>query len=250
MYFKLIGCKIFEREIASVAYNCKNMLDVSLIKQKHHEKPVKLNQLLQEEIDRIDQNADDHSQDTEVVDYNAILLTYGLCSGTTMGLRSKKYPLVIPKVHDCVTMLLGSRDRFNEYYFSHPGTFYSSCGYTELAFFKNEEQRRRRLQVWIDRYKGDRARAERVMDMEESLMDNYKAISYIHWDTLPFPEYEEHNRREAEKRNWSYEILPGNNSIFRKLVDGEWDEDLFLVVPPGRTATESFDRHIIKLKEE
>ena len=246
----MIGCKIFEREIASVSYNCRNMLDVTMMRQHLHERPEKLRAILQEEIDRIDCNEDKHSQNTDIVDYDAILLTYGLCSGATTGLTSRKYPLVIPRVHDCVTMFLGDRKRYTDYYFKNPGTFYSSCGYTELAFFKNEEQEQKQLELWVRRCGGDRARAQRVYEMEKTLMDNYRRISFIRWDELPFPEYEERNRREAEKRGWSYELLQGNNSIFRKLVDGDWDEELFLVVPPGRTATESFDERIVMLREE
>ena len=54
MIYKLIGCKIFEREIASVTYNCKNIIDVTLIRQVLHSRPKKLRKILQEEIDSVD----------------------------------------------------------------------------------------------------------------------------------------------------------------------------------------------------
>ena len=248
MYYKLIGCKVFEREIASVSYNCKNMLDVSLIRQSVHEKPKQLHALLQEEIDRIDRNEDNHSQNTEIVDYDAILLTYGLCTGVSMGLKSEKYPIVIPRVHDCVAMLMGSREMYKDYYFKNPGTFYSSCGFTELAYFKNEEQEQRAMEKCLRRYKGNQKLAEKAYAMEKSFTENYERISFIRWPSLNFPEYEERNRLDAQKRGWQFEILPGSDTILRKLVDGDWDEDLFLVVPPGRTATESYEEDIMKLK--
>lgn len=31
--YKLLGCKIMEREIASVVYSCKNVIDVTLIRR-------------------------------------------------------------------------------------------------------------------------------------------------------------------------------------------------------------------------
>ncbi len=248
MYYKLLGCKVFEREIACVSHNCKNMLDVSMIRQKVHEQPKKLHVLLQEEIDRIDRNADDHSQDTEIVDYDAILLAYGLCSGVSMGLKSKKYPLVIPRVHDCVAMLMGDKEMYRHYYFSHPGTFYSSCGFTELAYFRNEQQEQRKWEACLRRYKGNERLARKAWKLERSLVDHYERISFIRWDELPFPEYEERNRQEAKKRGWQFETLQGSSRLFRKLVDGDWDEENFLVVPPGYTAQESYEEDIMQVK--
>ena len=63
MYLKLLGCKMLEREIASVVYNSVNAVDVTMVRLQLHEKPKKLRGVLQEEID-------------------AILLGFGLCSET------------------------------------------------------------------------------------------------------------------------------------------------------------------------
>jgi|GEM_PF-6904082 len=48
MYYKLIGCKVLEREISSVVYNCRNVIDVTLLRQKLHNTPSKLKDALQE----------------------------------------------------------------------------------------------------------------------------------------------------------------------------------------------------------
>ncbi|MBQ7896561.1 MAG: DUF1638 domain-containing protein [Oscillospiraceae bacterium] len=249
MYFKLIGCKIFEREIASVAYNCKNMLDVSLIKQKIHETPKKLHQLLQEEIDRIDANADNHSQDTTIVDYDAILLGYGLCAGVSMGLKSKKYPIVIPRVHDCVALFMGDKQMYKDYYFSHPGTFYSSPGFTELSYFRNDDQDERLMAKCMQRYKGNVRLAEKAFNIEKNFTAQYVRISYIDWENFDFPQFIEKNRQSAAERGWDFEVLKGSNTIFKKMVDGDWDEENFIVVPPGKAAVESYDDKIMTIDE-
>ena len=51
--YKLLGCKIMEREIASVVYSCKNVIDVTLIRQKLHDRPDNLRKVLQNEIDQL-----------------------------------------------------------------------------------------------------------------------------------------------------------------------------------------------------
>ena len=120
MYYKLLGCKIIEREIASLTYNCQNIIDVTTIRKKLHDTPQKLHDILQAEIDLIDANQHCYSNDTSINDYDAILLAYGLCSNVVTGLSSQKYPLVIPKAHDCVTLMLGSKESYLDYYMQTP----------------------------------------------------------------------------------------------------------------------------------
>ena len=63
MRYKLLACKIFEREIASVVANCPNNIDVTTIRQRLHDYPSNLRQQLQDEIDQIDSNT--HRQTDE-----------------------------------------------------------------------------------------------------------------------------------------------------------------------------------------
>ena len=131
-YFKLLGCKILEREFASVTFDCKNVIDTTLIQMKLHETPKKLRCALQEEIDAIDANTHRYTNDTQGHDFDAILLGYGLCGEVTVGLSSQKYPLVIPRAHDCITLLMGKKETYQDFHEKNPGTFYYSPGYAEI----------------------------------------------------------------------------------------------------------------------
>jgi hypothetical protein len=59
-----------------------------------HLSPEKLNAALQEEIDRTEDEVD------------TILLGYGMCSRGMIGLHSRRFRLVIPKVDDCIALFL------------------------------------------------------------------------------------------------------------------------------------------------
>ena len=67
------------------------------------------------------------------------------------------------------------------------------------------------------------------------------------WDTIPFPEYEEKIKQRANEKGWKYEEIIGKNTILKRLVDGEWTEEEFLVVPPGFQVEASYDKDIIKI---
>ncbi|MCF0141085.1 MAG: DUF1638 domain-containing protein [Mogibacterium sp.] len=245
MRYKLLGCKIFEREIASVIYDCRNVIDVTLVRQELHARPENLRDVLQREIDEIDANINKYSNDTLKTDFDAILLGYGLCSNVTTGLSSKKYKLVIPRAHDCLAVFMGSKDTYSEYYRNKPGTFYYTPGFVEWDCFDDEDEWKRRLQFYLERYKGNERKAQKAVAVERSMRSAYERLTYIKWDKLDFPDYERMVQGWASDKSWEYEIIQGNDSILRKLVDGEWNEEDFLIVPPGYHSEPSYEDSII-----
>jgi hypothetical protein len=102
---KILACKVLYREISYLSALSAHYTDTTYIKQKLHNVPEKLNNFLQEEITRIDSNEDMRTNyPVNDNDFDAILLVYGLCSNCIENLSSAKYPLVIPRAHDCVTL--------------------------------------------------------------------------------------------------------------------------------------------------
>ncbi|MCP4753259.1 MAG: hypothetical protein GY866_20405, partial [Proteobacteria bacterium] len=65
----------------------------------------------------------------------------------------------------------------------------------------------------------------------------------------PDDQFEKHARSEADKKSWKFDKLKGDLRLFRQLVDGQWDEADFLVVPPGHTIQTAFEPDVI-LKAE
>ena len=83
------------------------------------------------------------------------------------------------------------------------------------------------------------------MAVERSMRSAYERLTYIKWDKLDFPDYERMVQGWASDKSWEYEIIQGNDSILRKLVDGEWNEEDFLIVPPGYHSEPSYEDSII-----
>ena len=51
------------------------------------------------------------------------------------GLAGRKTKLVLPRAHDCCTILLGSKERFQEHFQDNPSTPFSSVGYLERGSY-------------------------------------------------------------------------------------------------------------------
>lgn len=247
MYLKLVGCKILEREIASVIFNSPNAVDVTLIKQKYHETQDIMRRVVQKEIDLIDDNASDHSNDITNHDFDAILLGFGFCSRIVAGLSSKKYKLVIPRVHDCISLLMGDRNAYAEYAAEHMDTFYYSPGYAEHDCINDRSVDDRRYQMYLERFKGREKLARRAMEIEKEYTKGYSSITYINWDSMTQSIHREKALQVAEEQHWELIDFKGNDSYLRALADGEWDEERFAIVPPGYTVTQAFDGTVLQI---
>jgi hypothetical protein len=64
---------------------------------------------------------------------------------------------------------------------------------------------------------------------------------------MPQGLHNEPDKLRSELQKWNYDELKGDPALFQKLVDGEWNDEDFLVVQPGRkTAADVNNPGIIK----
>ncbi len=246
--FKLIGCKIIQREIASVIARTDNIVDVTLIRQDYHQTPEILRDVIQREIDEIDSNESRHTNDLTINDIDAILIAYGLCSNALCGIRSSKYRMVIPKAHDCSTLLMGSKEAYSSYFAENGGSYVYSRGWLELGINEDEMKMERLRAEYMEKFE-DEDTVEYLLSMEKEMLKNYDTATFLNWPGFTPPECEDTVRNIAKAHDWKYKRVDGNDSLIADLIEGNWSSDRFLVVPPGREITPSYDEEVIKIKE-
>ena len=247
MRLKLIACKIIERELASLSYRCPNTVDATLIRQDLHQSPGQLRRELQLELDKIDSNSDTHTNDASGRGFDAVLLGYGLCSNAALTLGSKKYPLVVPRAHDCITLCLGSKESYTEYFNAHPGTYYYTRGWHELGLNPGAEQLEQKRREYTEKYSDDDI-VDYLMEVEGDMLRHYSNMAYISWECIPGGSAPAELKSAAAEKGWRFELLEGSDSLLRRLLWGEWDVRDFLVVPPGGRVAPSYDGGIIKVE--
>lgn len=230
--FKLLACKVLFREVSYLSAKCGNYIDATFLRQGLHDTPTILAETLQDEIDRIDGGEDMQTYRNKygLHDFDAILLGYGLCSNGITGLSSQKYPIVVPKAHDCITIFLGSKDKYQELFDQAGGTFWYSASWIENADLPSLETEQALLKVYTDLYGEENA--QYLLDTQ--LTANYERAAYVDWDALRFPEYEEFARRAAEYYGWEYKKVEGDDRLLSAMLNGDWNEEDFLIVPPGK----------------
>ena len=72
------------------------------------------------------------------------------------------------------------------------------------------------------------------MQIEKDWSQRYGWATYIDWGLEHSDEYKTFTKNSAEYLNWSYDEIKGDTSLIQKLVDGEWDTELFCCAKPGQ----------------
>ncbi len=232
MRYCIISCHVLWRELCYFASLSENVFNFRYLKQGLHRTPDLLRKELQQAIDE----ADDEG-------YDAILIGYGLCSNGTVGITAKKTKLVVMKGHDCITFLLGSKERYKSYFSSHPGTYWYSPGWIDTGTQPGKERYETTYQEYLDKY--DEENAQYLMEMEQGWFREYNNAAYVDLGIGDSSRYKEYTRECAEWLKWNHDELDGNQKLMTDFVNGNWNGEDFLIVEPGHRIIATHDSRIM-----
>lgn len=177
-----------------------------------HLHPDRLRESLQEAIDAASGKVD------------TVILGYGLCSMTVVGLKATDCTLVVPRVDDCIAIFLGSRAAYRRQAEQEPGTYYLTKGWIEVNDTPFAE-----YEGLVERYGPERA--ERMVRL---VLKNYTRLAFIDTGHYQQERYREYARRMARRFGLRYERIPGSTALIEKMLYGPWDDD-FVIARPGET---------------
>jgi len=241
--YMLITCAVIYRECYHCAAISKNIVDIRILDKGLHDiGSDKMSIMLQDAIDAVDAKQ-----------FDAILLGYGLCNNGVVGLRSQ-VPLVIPRAHDCITLLMGSKEEYKRYFDDNPGTYFQSTGWMErgTSSLENVESIPSQLGIkgydyYVKEYGEDNAKY--IMETLGAGIDNYSKLAFIDTKVCETEHYRERVKADADDKGWQHEELCGSTAILLKMMNGEWDEEIFLVVDPGKSIEPTHKDDIIRSVE-
>jgi len=207
--FLVIACNIMKDELLKFQ---REGISFIFLEQSLHRTPQKMAPVIQEEIDKAENEAGDF-----------IVLSYGLCSNGIVGVKTNRHPLVIPRVHDCISLLLGSSEKYLKEHHQEPGTYYLTRGWIEegkspLGIFAEYCQRyKKEVAEWVIR--------------EE--LKNYTRIAVVDSGVGLSEKHRAHARENARFLNLKYEELQGSLDFFARMLGGIWGHD-FIILQPGQ----------------
>lgn len=244
-FYRVFACEVLFREVCFEASQSPHRIDLSFNRFGLHDVgSEKMLAELQELVDSIQGQK-----------YDAIIMGYGLCNNGLAELSARDIPLVIPRAHDCITLLLDSKERYESEFSKKPGTYYKSPGWIEHHHPEEEGHIIKQLgldmsyEEMVKKYGEDNAKyLQETMGNLGTYKETYTRLAYIDTGLGPKKELVAESRSEAEKNGWQFEVLKSTRSLIRKLLWGEWDEAGFLVVRPGQAVKPSYDNMVISVK--
>ena len=241
MRLKLISCEVLFREMCAAVARSPHQVDVEFLPKALHDRGGDaMQKVLQEMIDQVDPAR-----------YQATLMGYGLCGNGLLGLTPRAVPVVAPRAHDCIALLMGSRRRYQEFFDENPGVYFRSTGWLERGEGLEPASSTRMgaglaMEDLVARYGEENARY--LFEELTRYRKNYRKLVYIETGLEADGSFEQRARAEAAERGWTFEKFDGSLSLFERLVAGDWNNDDFLVVNPGYRIVVRYDENVIDVE--
>jgi hypothetical protein len=238
MRLKLIACDVLTREVCWCVARSPHVIDLEFTEKGAHDESDKLRELLQSKIDAASNSGG----------YDAILLCYGICGNSTVGLEARDTRLVIPRAHDCCTLFLGSKAAFKEHFGANPSQPFSTAGYMERGDWDSISNTASRL-LGTDKTFDDYVRLYGEENARYIVETMNASLEQSECDTIVYIDVPEtHNaalkaqcRARAEADGKRFVELRGSVRLIAKLLNGDWGPDEFLIVEPGQRIIGAYD---------
>lgn len=211
----VIACSTIRPELQAMMERCGCEYPVFYMDAKLHDRPDDLRQAVQAQLDTL-------------TDVDRVLLPFGYCGGTTVGLRAGDFEMILPKSDDCITLFLGSRENRkavpDERY-----TFFLTQGWLD-----SERNILKEYERLCEKY--NQRRADRVM---QAMYQHYHAIGLVDSGLFPLEPQTEVSEKIADLLHLEHKVLPGTGSLLQTLLCGPYDDPSLLRISPHKEVTKA-----------
>ncbi|MFZ4775646.1 MAG: DUF1638 domain-containing protein [Terrimicrobiaceae bacterium] len=234
----LIACRVFEEEISRHGGSSSHILETRFLEVGLHDHPDNLRKALQSEIDSLDAR---HG-------IEAIVLAYALCGRGTAGLRAGRHPLVIPRGHDCITVFMGSKEKFACQQAACPDSYYFTPGWMKANRTPGPGRLESLRAEFSEKFEPDDV--EFLLESEKANWAQHGRAVYLDLETPGADEKAASAKEAAEGLGWKFERIPGDPTLLKDLLAGRWDQERFEIIQPGELLDHSPDEKIFRVRPQ
>lgn len=206
----LIACRTIENELNKVLEKRKEAFEIRWLEAGLHDVPQKLNARLQQEIDAC-------------TGCDAALLLMGTCGNSIVGIKSNDIQLVIPRVDDCISFLMGSQSKRK----NHKNTYFMTGGW-----LKGERNIMKEYEYCIQKYGAETGNV--IFDM---MFRNYEYLALLDTGAFDTEKAQEETLHICDTLKFKYKKIDGTLSYIEEMLDEKWSSERYIIIPPGHTVT-------------
>ena len=206
----LIACKTLEDEVRHVLDSAGLRMDIEWMESGLHNTPRRLHDKLQAILDGM------------AAEVRRVLLGFGNCGNAVHQLRTGDFELVIPRVDDCISLLLGSDEHREELNRRFRGIYLTE------GWMRGERTLVAEYRHMLDRYG-----AETTEDVIRATYANYRSICLLDTGAYDVASLLAESAEIAAVIGLKQEVVPATTAYLAELVCGPWPAGRFLTVPPN-----------------
>lgn len=230
----LIACRVLDNEIAALTVGATHIVQREFFEMGLHDHPAGLRGRLAEAMARAE-------SDPRV---DAVVLVYGLCGLALVNLAPRRCRLVVPRAHDCITLFLGSKERYARWMQAEPGTYWYAPGWNRERRVPGPDREAYLRANYTEKFGPEDT--EVLVELDRESFAHRSCAAYVDLGLPGDPDHRRYAERCAESLGWRFAPEPGDARLLRDLLHGPWDAERFLVVEPGQQVAYSADAAIVK----
>ncbi|WP_411678665.1 DUF1638 domain-containing protein [Clostridium thailandense] len=204
----ILACRTIEPEVKLAMEKTCVQYPVYWVESGLHNVPQKLHDALEENLKALPENT-------------TVLMAFGFCGNTVLGLHTGSHCVIIPKADDCITLILGSAERRKNME-GEKGTYFLTP-----SWLKDEANIWNEYKHALNKY-GEK-RAKRIMQV---MFKNYERIMAIETGTYDAAAFFEICKKVSADLELKPESCSGTTAWLEKLLTGPYDEN-FLISEPN-----------------
>jgi hypothetical protein len=204
----IFACNTIRDELLLAEQKVQSGYEIFWLESNLHNFPDKLRTQMQVQLDSLE-------------GYDRVLMAFGFCGNSVLGLRTHSFEMILPRVDDCITLMIGSIEKRAKLSFGHHSI------YLTKGWLEHEANIWSEYEYTAKKY-GEKT-AQYVIDV---MYGNYDTLSLVDTGAYSISSVLERARRISEKFGLGQNIIPGTTLLIEQLLAGPWDTKVFLVIPP------------------
>ncbi|MCC5839690.1 MAG: DUF1638 domain-containing protein [Opitutales bacterium] len=232
----VIACDVFAEELRLLGGEHPPWRVLELLEMGLHDRPDELRREIQNTIHRLENDPC----------VGTVLLLYGLCGNGLVGVRPGRARLVLPRAHDCISILLGGCEQHSKVLAGEPGTYFYSPGWIREKRVPGPDREAHLRKHYGERFGDDPEIIEDLLEADREAFSHHNRAAYV--DLFPNDEAEAYSRACAHCMGWRFERLRGDPALLRGLFAKEWDPARYLLVEPGQAITLAHDGTLVQAR--
>ena len=150
-----------------------------------------------------------------------MLLLFGTCGNSLVGIKAGDFELVLPRVDDCISLLIGSPKKRVD------------ISAEKAAYFLTEGWMRGERNIWVEyQHSLDVYGEEMAQEICDMLYGHYRTLGLLDTGAYPIEPLVAGTVMIADTIGLEQEVIPAGVGYIEDLLRGPWSPDRFVVKGP------------------